>query len=447
MAIANPFDDISIYDKTLGLVGRIANPKTVSGSLILNGLSIITIGVEASDPNQQWLTQPGCRVALTYRGLREFSGMVDLESGVILLNGVVTFTIKGDWRVLQDTLAFVNPANGLAATSVSSTDTSAMGQATLPGGASTAGADGTIDGQSGTYVWPADVAETNIKAVISANFTRGTMPAIRPFTVAPNQGRGGNARTAGVLPEVRMDTLEVAVTPILAWSRLVLEIVQQKDATTIGIDVRAPGNWAADLTVTSGVVTDGSYSKQAPSATRAIVGGPGDGPARAYIEVDDATGLEAAYGYGIEVFRDGSSAGLTWPSTLNAAYQVPKYLRFRTEVVQAVKDAFNASMVAVGQAGLTAGLPTTSINAKLAETESFHFGGLDGVRLGDYLTIKTEGGVRFGNYVTEAQFDLAESGEFTVTTILGQVTDDTTRTMATAISNLAKANRKLSTSR
>ena len=449
----NPFT-IDVYNKGFEWQGRVTDPVSIDGSVRHNALSNFQYRLRAGDPMIEDFMRKGTRVTMQYRGAPLMSGVVRTKQGDLLPNGDLVCQVQGDWRLLQNTVAFVAPGHPIVPTSMESFSEQGWAQAWLPGGGADAGPDGTTQGQYGYYVWPDGSAgsggvfvaasESAIKTIVGANFAR----LGRPVTVMPDLARGGDARTAGILPNVRMARLDEALGPILDWSGLGVRLMQQARGSTIELEVYEPTEWSAPLTVGSGIVDGGSWSLNPPASTRSIVGGPGEGVDRAFWSVAD-TALEDEYGDVIEIFRDATGAGLNWPSALADAYRVAKYYLLRPGVSGADKTRFSDYLTNAAQTGIAEGAPTSSVQATLAESATFYFGGIDGVQLGDAVTIKTGdelGAESFTEKVTEAKFSLTAS-EFSVEPILGTKTDDPARALADAVARLAASQRRIVTSR
>lgn len=438
---------IDVYDPDMNWIGTIGNPISIEGSIKFNGLSAFTIVVAADDQIVPELLDEGARITMIYRDQQIFSGPIVAVRGSLLVNGTVEIDIESDWRILTNTVAWIRPDNQLEATAISvknTTNPAAEAQAWLPGGASTQGTSGTVIGQTGYYFWDPSVvyAETAIKTVIQENCIDRLG---RPMTIAADLGRGGDIKTPGLLPSFRMARLDDVVNEILSLDGLGLTVQQATRATSIGVDVFVPGVWDMPLTASSGVISGGSWSMSYPQITRALLGGPGEIAARQFITVNDTTGLEALYRDIIEVFRDASSAAdLIWPEGLTVEEgKVPKYYELRSDVSADLKAAYRASLVAAGELALTEGLPKFGISAELSETESFHFGGSDGIQLGDQVTIQGLGGALYTDKITECQFQFG-NGTFNVKPIVGIRSDDPDTQLAQAIGNLAAAQRRLS---
>lgn len=442
MATDSPFL-IRVYDKSRQWQGNIGAPEALTGSVLRHGAGSFQLTLDPAEEYLDVVMAKGSRIAIDYLGVPLFTGMRRGLTGPLVTAGDAgsspTCTIQGDRRVLDNHLALVAPSGPIMPTALSGDG--ALAQAVQTGAA---GAAGTIVGQGGYMTWPGNLssAESLVKWVLAANLGR----AYEPVTIKPDKGRGGNARAAGILPLVRMASLTEAIQPILDWSGLVVTALRN-EAGTIEIDVHEPDLWPGTFTAESGVLTDGTWSVAPPTTTRVIVGGPGQDAARAFYQLNDATGLEAEYGDSIETFRDATGAQLTWPQNLAQTLQVAKFYLLRTDVTQADKDTFVAYLRAAGADGLADGLPLTSITASLSESEDFRYGGPDGLQLGDEVTVQATSGAEFTDVVTEAKFSYTASGGLSVTPILGDLTDRPERKQANLIARLFAAQRRMARNR
>jgi len=302
------------------------------------------------------------------------------------------------------------------------------------------------------YVWPdgstfwggpsIDTAETAIKHLTEINFAR----LGRPVTIGADLERGGNARAAAMLPQVRFGSLDTNLEALLKWSGLHLTLAQDPTLPTVNLEVGVPAMWPQTLTVESGIILDGTWSTEDPEATRTIVGGPDELGARAFWGINDATGLEAEYGDVIEVFRDATGATRNWPDTIPDFKQIAKYYLLHPEVSAVDKAIFSTYLDAAGAKALAEGSPTSGLSLELSETEVFHFGGTDGIQLGDTITA-TSRGLSFTDRITEATLSWDATDGLTVTPRVGTKTDDPDRQLAEAIASLARAQIRLSTSK
>ena len=442
---------IDVYDKSFVWLGRIGNPISIRGSVVFNGLSTFTIEVSADDRLVPDLITYGARVTMIYKDKQLFSGMITGVTGSLLSSGSVFLELQSDWRILQNTIALVRPLNQIEATAISvknNANPAAEAQAWLPGGATTQGTSGTTLGQVGYYQWASGVtySETALKTIIGENvITR----LARPVTLATDLNRGGNIKAAGKLPEVRMQRLEDVCNEILSFDGLGLTLQQATRATTITVDVYEPDVWDMPLTVNSGVIVGGSWSIQSPTATRAILGAPGDLADRQFVNYTTGSSItEAEWGDLVEIFRDAtSSADLIWPEGVTVEEgKVPKYYELRSDVTAGQKATYRASLNAAGKRALDDGAAKFGITAELSETESFTFGGTNGVQLGDQVTIEGLNGTLYTDIITECKFDFGDQ-KFQVTPIVGKRVDDPNVQIANAITQLANSQRRISTDR
>ena len=442
---------IDIYDKSFTWLGRIGNPISIRGSVVFNGLSTFTVEVSADDRLVPDLIAYGARVTMIYKDKQLFSGMITGVTGSLLSSGSVFLEMQSDWRILQNTVALVRPGNQIEATAISvknNDNPAAQAQAWLPGGATTQGTSGTTLGQVGYYQWASGVvySETALKTIIGENvITR----LGRPVTLATDLNRGGNIKAAGKLPEVRMQRLEDVCLEILSFDGLGLTLQQATRANTITVDVYEPDVWDMPLTVNSGVIVGGSWSIQSPTATRAILGAPGDLADRQFVNYTTGSStVEAEWGDLVEVFRDAtSSADLIYPEGVTVEeLKVAKYYELRTDVTTAQKTTYRNSLNAAGKRALDEGAAKFGITAELAETETFTFGGTTGVQLGDQVTIEGLNGTLYQDIITECKFDFGDQ-KLKVTPIVGKRVDDPNVQIANAITTLANSQRRISTDR
>lgn len=436
MATESPFT-LSVYDKRLQLQGVIGSPVAVAGSVLLHKPGSFQLTLNADDPMVDDVLAKGSRLGIQYRGQPLFSGKRRALSGEITAAGNVQCTFQGDRRELENVLALIAPTNPISPTTLDGSTAAGQAQAPLPPGA-VAGAPGTTTNQSSYTLWPdsIDSAEAAVKWLLTVNLIDRVR---RPVYIPPSLGRGGQVP----LPNLRNPSLAEGIQGILDASGLQVVAIQKPGDEFVTIDVVQSGTWAAPLTKASGILDGGTYSLTPPTATRILVGGPGENAARAFFELRDKTGLEDEYGDVIEVFRDATGANLKWPDSLATQYKVPAYFMLRTEVPDGDRALFRSYVDEAGTKGLDEGKPTASVSATLSETEQFYFGGTDGIQLGDQVTIVTEGGVSLEDVVTEGEFTYTASGGLEVSPILGARRDDPNRRTADAIVRLASGQRSI----
>lgn len=457
--MANPGDllQLTAYDKTLTRLGEIAGIRSGEFHPTLNAAGTGTFSLDADDPVNAWLRTPGCRVVVNYRGRQELSGPVREQDLGLALTDRTSYVIEDDWRVLANTRAWVVPVAAYGS----------QGQLEAQSLSDDAQAISTVSHAAGTnagygaFVFSAPTtmtAEAAIKELIRQNLVarlgaawsaaRGGIP--NPHTIAADQGRGGIPGPAGKLPTPRFESLADNLSTLLQWSGLRVTVAQSTSSRTVVVDVSVPPTYGATLTIDSGVLVDGQASLKGPTATRVVVGGSGDTTARAWSGVA-STSLEQLYGDVIEVLKEASNVPMNWATTVPTAQQVEKYFPLQTANAAADVAAFRAAFTQAGNAGLTEGAPVSGLGVTLAETDSFHYGGPDGISLGTWLPIQaaaatyTRDGqllsppVVLVQQVTQANIVLDASAGVTAETVVGQRTDDPDLELARALGDVQRA--------
>lgn len=441
----SPFQ-ISVFGRTFVRSGVVGNPLSQSWTPRFNAVGTGEFTVAATDPMLEFLYQDGARVRVTYKGEHLMSGPVLHPTGDFGANGVVTFQVEDDYRMMANTLGWVRPnpitqSSGNLSPENLEDPAQAVTDVSMPGLAFGGGHFLFPDGSAAYGGVTLDTAESAVKYLISQNMV---LRLARPVTVAPDLLRGGNARTGGMLPFVRFSPLAEAVAELLEWSGLGLTFVHNGSTGTVTADVFTPTVWPQVLTVESGIIQGGEWSRQSPTATRIVVGGPGEDVARAFHGVNNVA-LEAARGDIVEVFRDATGANLLWPDTLADTFRVAKYFLLRSEVPTNLKTAFLAYLNQAGNKGLFEGRATSGLSLTLSETEAFYFGP-GGYSVGDMITARSAG-VSFTDRITECTLSESVTAGVTVIPRVGNRTDDPNTIFARAIQRLATAQRRLSTSK
>lgn len=157
--------------------------------------------------------------------------------------------------------------------------------------------DALVTAQTSEYATYTGPAETRALAVIAAAVTRLGLP----WDVPVSEGRGpaGTSR-------FRMDQL-ATVIDMLTAARLQLTLERNPDTGRWAVEIREGSIYTRPLTARSGVLTAWNWAMQPATATRAVVGGAGQGTAREYKTVID-TALESALGQILEIYVDASDA-------------------------------------------------------------------------------------------------------------------------------------------
>lgn len=250
--------------------------------------------------------------------------------------------------------------------------------------------DGSLTGQNVEYHRVRGPAETVVKTIAGANFSRLGLPV----TVPASSGRG-----ATIDVSIRFHPLLERLFPAADQAGVVVQLRQE--GAGLLLDVREPATYPRTLTEESGVVEDGEFTLKAPTATRVVIGAHGEGTARYfYRKIDSA--LEAAWGaagkpFVVERFvdaRDVENDGN------------------RTQRLEARADE-----------ALAEGAPKATLKARLAETDAFRFGKTFDV--GDEVAVQLAGAPVLTDVVREVQLEWSQGSGMTVTPLVGEWSDST----------------------
>jgi hypothetical protein len=266
---SSPFT-IEVYDKNFVFQCFIGDPDSVVATPRHNQKSTAAITVSSSHHRLGDLTADGARCVLRYYGEFLMSGSLNLRSGQGPgVNGTVTVYLDGDFRVLDNVLAWVSPTSVISS-----------------------------QGGSEHYIIGGN-AESIVKDLVTKNaINRLGMPVL----CANNQNRGA------VIPggiKARFQPLRDLLLPAVETAGLGITFSQS--GPKIICDVYVPQTFPRLLSETGGMITDWKWSDSNPAATRVVTAGQGDGTARVFRALAD-TALEAQYGDIIEVFRDARDA-------------------------------------------------------------------------------------------------------------------------------------------
>jgi hypothetical protein len=171
------------------------------------------------------------------------------------------------------------------------------------------------------------------------------------------------------------------------------------------------------LTEASGVLVQGTYVLQPPTATRVNVGGPGEGTLRKWRQVID-TAAEAKWGRSWEVVADARD-------------------------VQEDDADWAAKLDARGWEVLRAGAEKVSVRAQLAETDDFKF---PRYKIGDVFTLEFLDGQEVKDRITRIDFSMTPDDGLEITPFLGTIEDSTEAQVMKAVSNIARSVRDMKVS-
>lgn len=375
---------VTLYTKDLQRIGWVDDPVQLTVTPRHNQQPTSSITLPADHPKVPALSAPGTRVVIELHDEHLTSGPVRLKSS----RGAGpartrTFQVADDFRILPDLLGWPVPAAAITAQGAAEHDV-----------------------RTGP-------AETVLKGFLTANLARVAAALPVPVTIAPDLGRG-----ATVTVQARMQALADRLFPVVDQAGVGVTVRQT--LTGLTVDCYTPTQWPLDLSEDGGALVANDWSLQPPTVTRVVVGCDGEGTARVFRQYVD-TAAEAAHGVVIEQFVDARDLKSTDPG-------------------------FEALAAARGAEALAAGAATAGLSIKLAETDTFRYGG-QGVHVGDLLTIELAPAVGAVPAVTitdvlrSATLSWSPDDGGTVTPVVGTRDDDPTQTLIRALSTVARRQR------
>lgn len=359
--------EVTVYSKTFQKRGTIGAPSKLTAIPRHNVMPTAQLVVPYDHPRVPDLLESGSRVVIRYRGEHLIGGPVRLTSGEgPTVTASLTFTVEDDYRLLSRILAWPKPAAAIGAQDV----------------------------EYRTVTGP---AEAVVKTVVGENAARLGLP----LTVAPNQNRG-----ATITQTFRFHTITDRLMPLVDAAGIGVTV--QQVGSGLVLDCYARRTYPRTLTEASRIVQDWSWNKAAPTATRLVVGGAGEGVGR-IMSARVAAAREAEWGDVVEDFVDATD--LTTTADLN--------VKGDTEL--ALADA---------KAGLS---------VSLSETEAFRYNpaGGSGVRVGDLITMQFGPGITITDVLREATLTWDEGG-VQVTPSLGE-SQTVEKQLLRGLSGLARA--------
>lgn len=313
------------------------------------------------------LTTPGCRYRALLDGDHVSSGMVRTVAGTFGTDGALTVQLEDDWRLLRRILGWQVPGSAIGSQSAA---------------------------EYATYTGP---AETVVKNLIAANVTRLGAALQQPVTIAASLGRG-----ATITVQTRMHAPADRLFPLVDQAGVGVTVRQAADGSGLVVDCYEPTTFPVDLSHDSGTLDGGSWTRIPPEATRVVVAAGGEGTARVHREYVDAA-AEAAWGDLIEGYVDARDID---PAAAN----------------------LEALMSARGAEALAAAKARAGLSLELVESDTFRYGGADGIRVGDRVTVALAAGLDpVTDVVREATITDSHDNGLTATPIVGERTDTDSR--------------------
>jgi head-tail adaptor len=359
------------YDKT-GAYQQKVIARSSSTVLPVNEVPTSTLDLNDNDPALAVLLEKGARCAYRFRGEEWFRGRVGPAEGVGgKPDGVTSLTVEGDFRKLWDWQGWQKPTAILTTTT-------------------------TVDQEYARY---SGTTEAVWRAALVANFTRLGVP----WTVAPNLGRGKpNQRV-----EFRMHPLAEKLLPLLNAADLIAELSYHPMTGAVTVSLREAETVPGKLTEKSGVIGQYEWNRQPPPATRGVVGGAGEGPARVFLQWIDED-RETDWADIIETFTDA---------------------RMAKDGASLAPDAEQAQADTAARVG---------VKTDLMETDRFRFG--ETFLVGDRVPVELGrfGQVDYTERITQVQIDDTPENGVVVTPRLGELDNSADAELGAEVARLAR---------
>ena len=328
---------ISVYDGHRVFQCQIGNPSSLTVTVRHNNKGTMTMVLPLGHPRAPALLAEKARVKVMFRGEHLISGPVtNTELKTDGGTGTLTVTVEDDFRVLADVLGWQVPTAAISS-------------------------QGTAE-----YKVYKGNAETILKNWVTDNAVNRL--AIAGVTVAPNQNRG--ATIPGGVPfrmHPGMDQLLPAV------ENAGLGITVKQSGTSLVLDVYQPTVYPRSLSVKGRTLKSVTMTRSRPQASRAVVGGAGEGKDR-YFRVVTDTAREALYGFCGEVFVDAASTGSDYVALVKDVAAANQDLKEANVELKEADRALDAAVAAQSNADMAFDLANNSGNVSAtskAQTKLF----------------------------------------------------------------------------
>jgi hypothetical protein len=237
-----------------------------------NLVSTLKMSVSLGHERLPALMADGARLKVSFKGEHLISGpIVGDELDTDGVTGLYTVTVEDDFRILREILGWPAPANSISN-------------------------QGTAEYRKYT-----GNAEGIVKVAVTENgVTRLGVPGL---TVAPNLARGGTV-PGGI--SFRFHPLADLFFPAVEDAGLGVSVRQVDD--DLVLDVYEPQTFPRTLSVKGRTLQKVTMTRTRPTASRAVVGGSGEGKARYFRQRTDSA-RESLYGMRAEAFVDDRQAG------------------------------------------------------------------------------------------------------------------------------------------
>lgn len=380
-----PVFRISVYDKDRAYKCPIGNPSSLEVTVRHNLVSTLRMTVSLDHERVPELMADGARLKVLFKGEHLISGPITAdEVDTDGVKGTYSITVEDDLRMLREILGWPVP-------------------------------DAAIGSQSAReYYTYLGNAEYCLKTAVTHNgVTRLAVPGL---TVAPNLNRG--ATIPGGVP-VRMHPLMDQFFPAVEDAGLGVTVRQ--DGTSLVLDVYEPTTHPRTLSVKGRTLKHVNMTRSRPTASRAIVGGPGDGTARTFTQTVDAA-RETQYGMRAETFQDARDAKDDPEAGTTAA----------------------GIMAARAQETITEHGPKNGVSITLAGAGIFQYGP-GGFHVGDRIPVRVTDGIVITEVIREVTLRWVTKGYATTDPSIGELTNEPELATRKRLAALARAQRNQET--
>ncbi len=372
---------ITVYDKDRKYVGQVGVPLSLTVTpreFPLIGTASMSVSLE--DKQFASLRAEGARVVFEKDGDHLLSGPVD-EVTIDTESNAMDITVLDDAWILRGILGWQVPGSP-------------------------------INSQGGAeYRTYSGKAETVVKQIVRENgVNRLRIPGL---VVAPDQGRGADVPGGA---SFRMHPLPDRLYPGVEMAGIGLRVRQM--GAELVFDVHVPRTYPNTLSVEGRTIKKAVHTRRRPQASRAVIGGSGEGKARQFRAITD-TQREASHGFCGETFRDARDVN-------------PEELPGGAAEADTVMDARGWETLA--ENGVVDGLSIT-----LAESSAFTYGS-KGVLVGDRVPVRVRGQV-ITDIVREAVIEWITPDYARATPVIGEQVSPEVR-QAKTLAALKESQRK-----
>lgn len=376
-----PVFRISVYDKDRAFRCQVGNPSALTATVRHNLVSTLSMTVPLGHERLPELLADGARLRVTYRGEHLLSGPITAdELKTDGASGSYTVTVEDDFRLLREVLGWPAPSALIS------------------------------DQAWREYKTYTGNAETIVKTVVTENAV--TRLAIPGLSVATNLNRGA------VIPggvAFRMHPLPDRLFPVVEDAGLGVTVKQV--GSGLVLDVHEPVTHPRSLSVKGRTLREATMTRKRPTASRAVVGGPGEGTARLFRQVVD-TARETAYGMRAEVFQDARDA----------------------KDDAETGDVATVMMDARGNEALVENGPQNGIAITLAGSGIFKYGP-GGFKVGDRVPVKITDTITVTEVIRECTLKWVSPEYAAIEPAIGELTNKPERITAQRIAAIARATR------